>query len=169
MRLLRAGCDPVWGQRLAGHVLERCTFDAGAVVGGFWPLAGEIDVRPLLLALAGRGHGLALPMTPRRGEALSFHRWRPGQALLPGRFGTSHPDWDPVAPDLLLVPLLAFDRQGRRLGYGGGYYDRTLDGLAARTIGAAFARQEVPEVPVEAHDRRLDAIATECGVIVPAS
>ena len=167
MRLKRSGCDPAWGARLAGHLLARCPPRPGQVVSGFWPLEGEIDVRPLLLALAGRGHVVALPDTPVRGEALTFHRWRPGSRLIPGRFGTLRPECDPLVPDVLLVPLLAFDRAGHRLGYGAGYYDRTLDALTERrTIGCAFAAQEVETVPVEAHDRRLDAIATEEGVLL---
>lgn len=166
MRARRRGCDPAWGMRLAGHVLSCCPPPAGAVVAGFWPLADEIDVRPLLLALLGRGHCVVLPETPKPGQALIFHRWRPGRALLPGRFGTLRPEPDPVIPDLLLVPLLAFDRSGHRLGYGAGYYDRTLEALAGRrAIGCAFAVQEVAAVPVERHDRQMDVIATEAGII----
>lgn len=168
MRRRRAGCDPVLGERLAGHVLAQRPPRAGLVVAGFWPLPGEIDIRPLMLALMGRGHVLLLPETPQRGLALTFHRWRPGCALIQGRFGTLHPERDPISPDVLLVPLLAFDRAGHRLGYGAGYYDRTLEGLrAVHTIGCAFAIQAVEAVPVETHDRRLDAIATEAGVILP--
>ncbi len=150
---------------MAGHVLARCPPPAGAVIAGFWPLRGEIDVRPLMLALLGRGHVVGLPATPASGEALSFHRWQPGARMIPGRFGTLQPQWAPIVPDVLLVPLLAFDRRGRRLGYGGGFYDRTLAGLpCVRTIGCAFAIQEVKAVPVEAHDRPMDVIATEDGV-----
>ena len=162
----RAGCDPAWGARLAGHVLNRCPPAPGQVVSGFWPLGDEIDIRPLLLVLAGRGHVVALPATPPRGQPLVFHRWRPGARMVPERFGTHRPEDDPVLPDVLLVPMLAFDRAGRRLGYGGGYYDRTLAGLPGRrTIGCAFSAQEVEAVPVEAHDWHLDAVATEQGVI----
>lgn len=167
MRRVRAGCDPAWGARLAGHVLAAGLARPGAMVAGFWPLEGEIDVRPLLLALAGRGHIVALPVTPAHGHMLSFHRWRPGAGLIPGRFGTLRPACDPVIPDLLLVPLLAFDRAGHRLGYGAGFYDRTLEALpSSRTVGCAFAAQEIEAVPVEAHDRPLEAIATEDGVIL---
>lgn len=165
LQTLRSGCDPAWGVRLAGQVLNRLPPRPGAVVAGFWPLAGEIDIRPLLLALAGRGHVVCLPHTPPRGQPLSFHRWRPGAKLLPGRFETVHPPPDPVQPDYVLAPLLAFDRQGGRLGYGGGYYDLTFAALpSARLIGCAFAIQEVERVPVEAHDLRLFAVATETGL-----
>lgn len=162
MRAARAACDQGWGVRLAGHVLARGAVRVGAVVAGSWPLAGEIDVRPLLLALAGRGHVVALPRIA--GGGLSFHRWRPGDRLVPGRFGTLEPVGAAVRPDLVLAPLLAFDRSGGRLGYGGGYYDRALAGLAdALVIGCGFSVQECAAVPVEAHDRRLDAVATELG------
>ena len=138
----------------------------GAMVAGFWPLAGEIDVRPLLMALHEAGHPLCLPRTPPRGQPLAFHRWRPGDALRAGRFGTFAPDGPLAVPDLLLVPLLAFDRSGRRLGYGGGYYDRTLAGLpGARTIGCAFAAQEAACVPAGPADILLGAVATELGFI----
>ena len=93
----------------------------GAVVSGFWPTGREIDVRPLLLALAGRGHKVVLPRTPARGLPLSFHRWRPGDALEPGRMGILQPPEaaERLDPDLLLVPLVAFDAglEARLLGY----------------------------------------------------
>jgi 5-formyltetrahydrofolate cyclo-ligase len=163
----RAGCDPALGARLAAHVLEAAPPPAGAVVAGFWPMGPEIDIRPLLLALAGRGHPIALPVTPKRGLPLGFRRWRPGEALARGPMGTSQPAaGEELRPDWLLVPLLAFDRAGRRLGYGGGYYDRTLALLPGATaIGCAYAAQEMAEVPAGPEDWRLDAIATEAGVI----
>jgi 5-formyltetrahydrofolate cyclo-ligase len=167
MRERRAQCDPGTGVRLAGHLLSAGLIAPGTIVGGFWPLAGEIDVRALLLALVGRGHVVGLPVTPARGAGLSFRRWRPGAPLQAGRFGTLEPgDGDAIQPTLLLVPLLAFDGQGRRLGYGGGYYDRTLAGAPSITIGCGFALQEVDRVPTETHDRVLNAVATEAGVLV---
>ena len=165
----RAGCDPAWGVRLAGHVLERCPPPPGAVVSGTWPLPGEMDLRPLMLALIGRGHAVVLPVTPPRGRPLTFRRWRPGDVLVRERFGTLAPLGAPASealvPDVLLVPLLAFDAAGHRLGYGGGYYDRTLAGLPGRfVLGCAFAAQQSPAVPVGPQDVRLDAVATEHGV-----
>ncbi len=162
----RAACDPAWGMRLAGHVLAQCPPLPGQVVAGFLPLAGEIDIRPLLLALAGRGHPIVLPATPPRGQPLTFHRWQPGAPLLRERFGTLRAAGEALRPDVLLVPLLAFDAAGRRLGYGGGYYDRTLAGLQRRrTIGCAFAAQQVDAVPTGPHDVALDLVATERGLV----
>jgi 5-formyltetrahydrofolate cyclo-ligase len=163
---VRAGCDPAVGAQLCAHVLRDAPPAAGAVVAGFWPLAGEIDIRPLLHALAKRGHAVLLPVTPRRGLPLEFRRWQPGDAMAMGRFGTPVPTGAAMVPTVLLVPLLAFDWQGHRLGYGAGYYDRTLAALpGARTLGCAFAAQELDSVPVGPHDVRLDAVATERGVI----
>ena len=117
------------GQALARHVLERCRFPDTAAIAGFWPMGREINIRPLLVALAESGRAVLLPETPPRGQPLRFRRWRPGCAMVPERFGTLRPDGEVAVPGLLLVPLLAFDRAGRRLGYGGGYYDRTLAAL----------------------------------------
>ncbi len=169
----RAGLDPRAGLLLAGHVLDLLRPPRGAVVAGFWPLPGEIDPRPLLLALAGRGHALALPVTSGRGTALSFRLFRFGDPLIAGPFGTREPaaQAPTLEPDWLLVPLLAFDRAGNRLGHGAGYYDATLAALRARrrvfALGIAFAAQEVERVPTDDRDERLDAVATEAGVIVP--
>lgn len=144
----------------------------GAVVSGFLPIRGEIDVLPLLAALAARGHPLALPAVLGPTE-LVFRRWRPGAPLEAAGFGLSHPPAEAgtVDPDVLLVPLAAFDRRGHRIGYGRGYYDRALARLDAlgprRGIGVAFSVQEVDRVPDAAHDRRLDAVLTEAGLHVP--
>jgi 5-formyltetrahydrofolate cyclo-ligase len=160
-------CLPAWGEQLGKWVLEIIKPPSDAVIAGFWPLAGEIDIRPLLHALVAEGHSIVLPETPKRGEALRFRRWQPGGRMLPGRFGTMVPDGEYLTPTWLLVPLVAFDRQGHRLGYGGGYYDRTLKLLdGAARIGCAFAAQELDEVPTGPYDVSLDAVATERGVIL---
>ena len=162
----RTACDPSCGEALARHVLAEAPPPSGAVVAGFWPLAGEIDIRPLLFALLDRRQRLVLPETPPRGQPLVFHEWRAGETLRPGRFGTMHAAGAALVPDFLLVPMLAFDRRGHRLGYGAGYYDRTLACLPGiTTLGCAFAVQEMEAVPVGPHDARLDAVATERGVI----
>jgi 5-formyltetrahydrofolate cyclo-ligase len=138
----------------------------GAVVAGVWPLPGEIDLRPLLQRLAMAGHTLALPVTPQRGQPLTFRRWAPGEALQAGRFGTFEPTGPELEPDFFLVPLLAFDRTGRRLGYGGGFYDRTLTARpAVPRLGVGFAAQEMPAVPAGPMDIRLPRVATERGLI----
>jgi 5-formyltetrahydrofolate cyclo-ligase len=94
-----------------------------------------------------------------------FRAWQPGERLLPGRFGTSHPAGEELRPEVLLIPLLAFDRHGNRLGYGGGFYDRTIGRLpGARRIGCAFATQELDSVPVGPYDQRLHAVLTETGL-----
>ena len=136
------------------------------VVAGVWPLPGEIDLRALLTGLHARGHTVVLPQTPPRGAALVFRRWRPEGALLPGRFGTLYPDGEVMVPQALLVPLLAFDLACHRLGYGGGYYDRTLAALpGVPAIGYGWAAQQVARLPIGGHDRALDAVATEHGLI----
>lgn len=159
-------------ERLADAVLAAALVPAGAVVSAYWPMRDEIDPRPLLGTLAARGHGLALPATPPPGGTLEFRAWRPGDPLAPGRFGTSEPPAAAarVVPEILLVPVLAFDRGLARLGYGGGYYDRTLADLrarrpATRAVGLAFAGQEVVAVPAGPGDAALDAVATEDGVV----
>ena len=162
----RQGSDPGLGVALAKAVLRDIPPPEGAVIAGFWPIGDEIDIRPLLLALAQRGHPIVLPETPRRGLPLIFRRWQPGAALIAGRFGTFHSDGAALAPEVLFIPLLAFDRAGRRLGYGAGYYDRSLATLpGARRIGCAYAAQEMDNVPAGPYDAVLDAVATERGVI----
>ncbi len=141
--------------------------DFTGTVAGVWPLPGEMDLRPLLHALHARGHRIVLPDTPPRGERLRFRVWTPGAAMLPGRFGTLRPDGALAEPDMLFVPMLAFDRCGGRLGYGGGYYDRTLAALPNRArIGFGYAAQEVEAVPLEPHDVGVPVIVTELEVIL---
>ncbi|MBK3777699.1 5-formyltetrahydrofolate cyclo-ligase [Azospirillum brasilense] len=136
-------------------------------VAGYWPLGSELDVRPLLLHLKAGGRSVALPVSGPRGQALAFRDWDPAQPLAAGRYGIHEPGADrpELVPAVLLVPMLAFDRSGHRLGYGAGYYDRTLDALRAirpvLAVGTAFAAQEMDAVPHGAHDERLDWILTE--------
>ncbi len=139
----------------------------GAVVSGFWPFGTEIDLRPLLHHLHAAGHPVALPVVVRRGLPLIFRAWRPGQELIAGSFGVPRPHKDQPerTPTVLIVPLLAFDRLGYRLGYGGGFYDRTLERLRAQgpvlAVGVGFGAQEVPAVPRDATDQRLDWMVSE--------
>ncbi|MCX7361204.1 MAG: 5-formyltetrahydrofolate cyclo-ligase [Alphaproteobacteria bacterium] len=140
--------------------------EAPAIVSGFWPIKDEIDIRPLMTALLNDGCRLALPVVHKRGEPLSFRAWRPGDALEAGAFGTLQPSasCETLEPDALLVPLLAWDEDGYRLGYGGGFYDRTLLGLRQRrsvlAIGVGFDAQLVGSVPHGPDDERLDWLLT---------
>lgn len=140
---------------------------AGSVVAGYWPLADEADVRPLLEGLHSRGVICVLPVVVAAGQPLVFREWQPGLTLDRGPLGTRHPPARMAerSPGMVLTPLVAFDRKGWRLGQGGGYYDRTLAGLrregAATAVGIALSCQEVAEVPHGPHDRRLDWIVTE--------
>ncbi len=172
-RTLLSGRSPTHsgdGNLLARNALAELDFTLCATIAGVWPMAGEMDLRPLLHALHARGHTIVLPETLPRGQVLTFRRWAPGTAMLPGRFGTFHTDGAPAVPDLLFVPLLAFDRSGNRIGYGGGYYDRTLAALPDRpAIGFGRADQEIALVPTETHDRRLATILTEREVIRTAA
>jgi 5-formyltetrahydrofolate cyclo-ligase len=140
---------------------------AAATVAAYWPVKDEASPVLLLETLAAREIATALPVVVARGEPLLFRRWRPGETLVKVGFGLEEPQADApeVVPDLLFVPLLAFDRSGHRLGYGAGFYDRTLaklrDARGAVTVGIAYAAQELPEIPAEPHDQRLDYILTE--------
>ncbi|MEI9931745.1 MAG: 5-formyltetrahydrofolate cyclo-ligase [Rhizomicrobium sp.] len=138
-----------------------------AVVSFYWPMGDEADPRALADALAARGHTLALPVVVEKKSPLHFRAWKDGDALIVHSFGMREPDEHAhtVTPDVLLVPLLAFDVRGTRLGYGGGFYDRTLHALSAkRAIGVAFAGQEADELPCHDHDHPLDTVITEKGV-----
>ncbi len=136
-------------------------------VSGFLPIGSEIDVRPALDLCRGRGKQVALPVVTGVGEPLLFRLWRPGDPLIKEGFGTMAPapEAEIALPDLMLVPLLAFDRDGYRLGYGGGFYDRTIEkarseGRPVTTIGVAYAAQEVKAVPRDTFDQPLDWIIT---------
>jgi len=138
-----------------------------AAVSVFIPINGEIDVAPLTCQIRRAGHSVLLPVTPAAPGALRFRLWHEGEALVDGPFGTREPPPEAAEgkPNLLIVPLLGFDRAGRRIGYGGGYYDRTLSALRrsgrVTAVGVAFAAQEVPEVPHHRWDEILDWIVTE--------
>ena len=161
----RLPADETAAAALAQIALQNLVFTG--TVAGVWPLPGEMDLRPLLHALHARGHRIVLPDTPPRGERLRFRIWTPDTAMLPGRFGTLQPDGALAEPDMLFVPMLAFDRCGGRLGYGGGYYDRTLAALPGRArIGFGYAAQEVAAVPLEPHDVGVQTIVTELEVIL---
>jgi len=142
----------------------------GATVAGYSPIRSELDPTPLMQKLAAEGARLALPVITARGQSLRFRVWHPGDRLLPGPLGILEPSpaAADIVPDIVLVPLAAFDRTGHRIGYGAGHYDRTLAQLhksnkskAFAAIGLAFAAQEVEAVPALQHDVPLDFVLTE--------
>jgi 5-formyltetrahydrofolate cyclo-ligase len=141
------------------------TLVAGRIVAGYWPMADELDSRPLMASLDSK---LALPVV--LGDAMIFRAWKLGDPLEPGARGTQHPAaGETVTPNVVIAPVVAFDRQGHRLGRGGGFYDRAIASLRARArplvIGIGLDLQEVPQVPVEPRDQHLDWIVTETRAI----
>jgi 5-formyltetrahydrofolate cyclo-ligase len=141
------------------------------IVGAYWPIRSEVDPRPLMRALIRRGQDVALSQILH--PHLSWRLWRPGDVLIKGGFGVREPgpDAPECFPVALLVPLAAFDRQGHRLGYGKGHFDRAIAALSQKhpvlTVGLAYAAQEVDDVPAEPHDRGLDFVVTERETIQP--
>ncbi len=138
----------------------------GRALSGYMPMRTEIDPLPAMAAHQGP---VGVPVIPGKGQPLKFREWAAESAMVPGEFGALIPAegaW--IDPDILIVPLLAFDAKGYRLGYGGGFYDRTLERLRARkpviAVGFAYAAQETDEVPIDATDQRLDFIVTELGL-----
>lgn len=142
-------------------------------ISAYWPIRSEVDPLPLLAMLAGAGMATSLPVVTH--PTLSFRLWRPGDPVVDAGFGTSGPSAHgrECAPAIVLVPCLAFDRGGGRLGYGAGHFDRALERLRAnaptRVVALAFAAQQVESTFGEAHDQPLDAIVTERELILPQS
>lgn len=158
------------GLVMLGHAGDAIEFDPGQVISGFWPIRSEVDIRPLMARLRERGARLCLPAIIDK-QTIVFRELVPGAAIIETGFGTTGPAENaPVLdPDILLVPLSAFDRTGHRIGYGAGYYDRAIErlrlkGRKPRLIGIAFDCQEVASVPAEPHDVALDALLTESGL-----
>jgi len=139
----------------------------GVIVSGYWPIRAEFDPLPLMRQLEAQGAQLALPVIMGRDQPLVFRAWNADAQLLRGQLGIMEPSPQSavVLPDIVLVPLAAFDRLGHRIGYGAGHYDRTFEQLRAAksitAIGIAFAVQEIDEVPAEPHDVPLDYVLTE--------
>jgi 5-formyltetrahydrofolate cyclo-ligase len=143
----------------------------GVIVSGYMPLKSELNPIPLMRKLASAGAMLALPVVAGHGQPLIMRSYAFGEPLDAGVWGIREPKADApeVAPDILLVPLAAFDRKGRRIGYGAGYYDMTINRLRGMkpivAVGIAYALQQVPQVPTTEHDARLDLVLTERDVI----
>ncbi|MBM7066888.1 5-formyltetrahydrofolate cyclo-ligase [Actibacterium sp. 188UL27-1] len=154
-----------------GHLRELIGAVQGKVIAGYMPIRTEIDPLPAMAALS-LTNRIAVPVIQGAGQALVFHEWMPGAEMIAGPFGAQIPqDGRPLVPDLLIVPLVAFEARCYRLGYGGGFYDRTLEGLRARdtvrAYGFAYAAQLVETLPLEPTDQPLDAIATDAGILQP--
>jgi len=164
-RAALAAASPDFAERLAAHA-DALAVAPGVVVGGYHALSSEADPALLLRALVERGAHIAFPRVVARGARLAFHRVPDGEMLRTGAWGIQEPAAHfPLAePGLLLVPLLAFDAGGHRLGYGGGFYDRTIAALGVPAIGIGFAAQQVASLPTEAHDMALSGILTEHGL-----
>lgn len=155
---------------MADHAGEAVAFDPGTIISGFLPIRSEADIRPLMARFQARGARLCVPAILDK-QTIVFRELLRDAPLISTGFGTSGPGPDaPVLdPDILLVPLSAFDSRGHRIGYGAGYYDRAISllrqkGRKPRLIGIAFDCQEVAHVPDEPHDISLDAILTESGL-----
>lgn len=150
------------------HFFDGIKLEAGDVVACYWRIRDELDCQPILVRLMDSNQTVVLPVVMGDEEPLDMRVWEQGASLYEAGFGTLAPaDLAPRAePDVVLMPLLGFDNTGTRLGYGGGYYDRTLAKMSKkpRLIGLAFAAQELDAIPREAHDVPLDAIVTEAGV-----
>jgi 5-formyltetrahydrofolate cyclo-ligase len=150
------------------HFLEAVPLEKSEVVAGYWPIRDEMDVTGIVARLMDSGQQVCLPVVLGDEQPLEMRLWQDGAPLYEAGYGTLAPadDAPRVEPDVILMPLLGFDRRGTRLGYGGGYYDRTLAALTKRPrlIGFAFALQEIDAIPREAHDVPLDFIVTENGV-----
>jgi len=153
----------------AGYLSEVLAGYRGVPVAGYMAMRTEIDPTAAMEEAAAHG-AVGVPVILGAGQALKFRAWSPDCAMIAGAFGAQIPetgDW--MTPEIVIVPLVAFDRQGGRLGYGGGFYDRTLEGLRkgrpTLAIGFAFDAQEAADLPLEPTDQPLDMIVTETGVI----
>ena len=163
-----------FARRLAHLGPELAKGHGARVVSAYAAINDEIDTFPLLHALNEAGFSVALPVTGKRGTSLVFRKWTPATAMVPGRMAIPEPpsEAEALEPDLLFVPLAAFDRRGHRIGYGAGFYDRTLEGLRAKktitAVGLAYSTQEALFIPSEGHDQPLDFVVTEKDTILCA-
>jgi 5-formyltetrahydrofolate cyclo-ligase len=169
--ILRRDAFPAVERQRAAEIIAAREFPIavvpGTIVSGFMPLKSEINPIPLMRKLVDLGAALALPVVRGRGQPLVMRAYAFGDALAAGQWGIREPKpaAPQVAPDIMIVPLLAFDRAGHRVGYGAGYYDMTINALRAQkpitAVGIAFAAQEIDAVPATARDARLDLVLTE--------
>ena len=151
----------------AGMALVQERLAPGATISAYWPMRSEIGTRPLMELLTAKGYRTALPVTHKAGEPLTFRLWTTGDDLAHGRLGIEEPlaTAEEAIPDVLYVPLAAFDARGGRIGYGAGHFDATIAALRAQrptiAVGLGYDLQEIDAVPLEGHDERLDFIITE--------
>ncbi|SMX37351.1 5-formyltetrahydrofolate cyclo-ligase [Octadecabacter ascidiaceicola] len=160
------------GMGHAGHLSSVLAGYRGVPLAGYAQMRTEIDPTPVMEEASAHGP-VCLPVIEAAGHPLKFRAWSPDCTMIDGAFGARIPesgDW--ITPEILIVPLVAFSRSGGRLGYGGGFYDRTLEGLRAikptLAIGFAYAAQEIDDLPLEPTDQPLDLIVTEQGIIEPS-
>ncbi|MDC9720272.1 MAG: 5-formyltetrahydrofolate cyclo-ligase [Gammaproteobacteria bacterium] len=162
--------NPSAGTQVCDLFLQSNLLKEAQIVSVYWPLGDELDPIPLLTTLHSLGHHMVLPVMLGAGQPLIFRSWTPGDTLQDAGFGTREPSKDKqiLAPDVILAPLLAFDKSGYRLGYGGGFYDRTLEKLRktkpVSVYGVAYAAQEMEHVIKGPYDQPLDGIITELNV-----
>ena len=166
-----ADMHPQAAEQVATYCEELMQSFGFGIYAAYLPIRSEISPLPLVAALYRAGQQTAMPITPAEGQALSFRLWAVGDDLEAGPYGTSQPltSGQPVLPDIILAPLLAFDAAGWRLGYGGGFYDRTIADLAMRrhqcaVIGLGFDGQKLDKVPIGPYDMPLDALLTPSGL-----
>ena len=162
------GLDEAANRRLSDYLARLGNFD---IVAGYMPIRTEISPLQTMSELHASGKTVVVPVIAGKGKPLLFSRWAPGCAMVEGPFGAMIPEAaDYLRPQVLIAPLVAFDRRGCRLGYGGGFYDRSIEMLSLaeepHTVGFAYSAQEQPRVPVGENDRRLNALATEREVLV---
>jgi 5-formyltetrahydrofolate cyclo-ligase len=159
-----------FARRLADYGATFAAARAAKIVSAYWSISDEASTFLLLDKLAAEGMATALPVMQGRAAPLCFRQWKKGEPLAEAKWGITEPFGAEVFPDLLFVPLAGFDRAGNRLGYGAGFYDRTLARLRAMqpviAVGVAYAVQELPAVPSEAYDQKLDYVLTESEWII---
>ncbi len=171
----RAGLEADFARyaaRDAAQAADSLPMPENPVVSAYWPMKTELDLRLLMTKFYDKGVPVCLPVVAGRRESLLFRLWSPQAELVKGLYGTEQPDekYETVEPNVLFLPLLAFDRRGGRLGYGGGFYDRTVRELRLKNpeivvVGAGFSAQEIDEVPLEDTDEKMDWILTESELI----
>lgn len=172
---MRAGAAQMLGIKAAEDAAKHgmqllSSLPAGALIGLYWPIGDELDPRLLMHALERTNYRLALPVVKEKNAPLSFRRWGQGDPLVDGPFGTKEPESNAptIVPTALIVPLLAFDGDCYRLGYGGGLYDRTLAAHPhIKAFGFAYGAQFVDDIKKEPHDWPMQGVITETGIVLP--